>query len=250
MIDSTINLLANWTECTNLSGTTLTLRLAVKSDNSSPAILFHDSEKLDATIKLSLTLPTHAAIKFGQKDDLKELLETMDQGDVNQLDSKERTAANFAALCGEEDLLELIKSHGGKFHVKSEPRMKAIARKRAHYATQRLDSILEALIVFAVTELDEEEEHRLPLHAAIMFGEKGDLKELLKTMDQVDVNQLDSKERMPANFAALCGEEDLLELIKSHGGKFHVKSAARMKAIARKRAPYATKRLNSILEAL
>ena len=60
MIDTTINLLVNRTECTNLSGTTLTLRLAVKSDNSSPAILFHDSEKLDATIKLSLTLPTHS----------------------------------------------------------------------------------------------------------------------------------------------------------------------------------------------
>ena len=30
----------------------------MKSDNSSPAILFRDSEKLDATIKLSLTLPT------------------------------------------------------------------------------------------------------------------------------------------------------------------------------------------------
>ena len=60
MIDTTINLLVNRTECTNLSGTTLTLRLAVKSDNSSPAIPFRDSEKLDATIKLSLTLPTHS----------------------------------------------------------------------------------------------------------------------------------------------------------------------------------------------
>ena len=59
MIDTTINLLVNRTECTNLSGTTLTLRLAVKSGNSSPAILFRDSEKLDATIKLSLTLPTN-----------------------------------------------------------------------------------------------------------------------------------------------------------------------------------------------
>ena len=60
MIDTTINLLVNRTECTNLSGTTLTLRLAVKSDNSSPVILFRDSEKLDATIKLSLILPTHS----------------------------------------------------------------------------------------------------------------------------------------------------------------------------------------------
>ena len=215
---------------------------AVEGDN-----MFADAELAKEDER---RLPLHAAIMFGEKDYLKELLETMGQGDVNQLDSKERTAADFAALCGEEDLLELIKSYGGKFHVKSEPRMKAIARKRAPYATQRLDSILEALIVFADTELDEEEERRLPLHAAIMFGEKGDLKELLETMDQVDVNQLDSKERTAADFAALCGEEDLLELIKSHGGKFHVKSEARMKAIVRKRAPYATQRLNSILEAL
>ena len=104
--------------------------------------------------------------------------------------------------------------------------------------------------MFADAELDEEEESRLPLHAAIKFGFKNDLKELLERTDEVDVNQLDSKERTPADFAALCGEEDLLELIKSHGGKFHVKSAARMKAIARKRAPYAAQRLNSILEAL
>ena len=104
--------------------------------------------------------------------------------------------------------------------------------------------------MFAGAELDEEEESRLPLHTAIKFGFKNDLKELLERRDKVDVNQLDSKERTAADFAALCGEEDLLELIKSRGGKFHVKSLARMKAIARKQAPYAMERLNSILEAL
>ena len=108
---------------------------------------------------------------------------------------------------------------------------------------------VEGDTMFADAELDEEEECGLPLHAAIKFGQEDDLMELLER-DEVDVNQLDSKERTPADFAALCGEEDLLELIQSHGGKFHVKSAARMKAIARKRAPYATERLNSILEAL
>ena len=60
MIDTTINLLVNQMEYTNLFGSTLTLRLAVKSDNSSPAILFRNSEKPDATIKLSLILPTHS----------------------------------------------------------------------------------------------------------------------------------------------------------------------------------------------
>ena len=82
------------------------------------------------------------------------------------------------------------------------------------------------------------------------IGQKDDLKELLEQRDEVDVNQLDSKKQMLADFAALCGDWDLMELIKSHGGKFHVKSAARMKAIARKRAPYAMEHFNSILEAL
>ena len=48
--------------------------------------------------------------------------------------------------------------------------------------------------MFADAELDEDEECRLPLHAAIMFGERDYLKELLERTDQVDVSQLDSKE--------------------------------------------------------
>ena len=48
--------------------------------------------------------------------------------------------------------------------------------------------------MFADAELDEEEESRLPVHAAIKFGFKNDLKELLERRDKVDVNQLDSKE--------------------------------------------------------
>ena len=58
---------------------------AVEGDN-----MFADAELNEEE---ECGLPLHAAIKFRQKDDLKELLETMDQGDVNQLDSKGRTAA-------------------------------------------------------------------------------------------------------------------------------------------------------------
>ena len=126
----------------------------------------------------------------------------------------------------------------------------AVVVATAAEATIPESGAMEGDNMFADAELDEEEECRLPLHAAIKFGEKDDLKELLERRDKVDVNQLDSKERTPADFAALCGEKDLLELIKSHGGEFHVKSEARMKAIARKRAPHAMQRLNSILEAL
>ena len=45
MIDTTINLLVNRMECTNLPGTTLNVEVGFESDNSSPAILFCDSEK-------------------------------------------------------------------------------------------------------------------------------------------------------------------------------------------------------------
>ena len=126
----------------------------------------------------------------------------------------------------------------------------AVADGTAAEATIPESGAAEGDNMFADAELDEEEECGLPLHAAIKFGQKDDLKELLQRMEQVDVNQLDSKERSPADFAALCGEEDLLELIQSHGGKFHVKSEARMKAIARKRAPSVTQRRQSIMEAL
>ena len=126
----------------------------------------------------------------------------------------------------------------------------AVADGTAAEATIPESGAVEGDNMFADAELDEEEECGLPLHAAIKFGEKDCLKELLERRDEVDVNQLDSKERTAADFAALCGEEDLLELIKSHGGKFHVNSEPRMRAIARKRAPYAVQRLNSILEAL
>ena len=126
----------------------------------------------------------------------------------------------------------------------------AVAAGTAAIATIPESGAVEGDNMFADAELTMEDEHRLPLHDAIKFREKDYLKELLETMDQGDVNQLDSKERTAADFAALCGEEDLLELIKSHGGKFHVNSEGRMRAIARKRAPYATERLNSILEAL
>ena len=126
----------------------------------------------------------------------------------------------------------------------------AVADGTAAEATIPESGAAEGDNMFADAELDEEEECGLPLHAAIKFGQKDDLKELLQRTEQVDVNQLDSKERTPADFAALCGEEDLLELIKSHGGKFHVKSEARMKAIVRKRAPSATQRRQSIMEAL
>ena len=58
MIDTTINLLVNRMECTNLPGTTLNVEVGF--EECSPAILFRDSEKIDAPLKLSLILPTHS----------------------------------------------------------------------------------------------------------------------------------------------------------------------------------------------
>ena len=70
----------------------------------------------------------------------------------------------------------------------------AVAVGTAAKATIPESGAVEGDNMFADAELDEEEECGLPLHAAIMFGEKDCLKELLETMDKGDVNQLDSKE--------------------------------------------------------
>ena len=86
----------------------------------------------------------------------------------------------------------------------------AVADGTAAEATIPESGAVEGDTMFADAELDEEEECGWPLHAANKFGQKDDLKELLETMDPGDVNQLDSKERTAADFAALCGEEDLL----------------------------------------
>ena len=70
----------------------------------------------------------------------------------------------------------------------------AVADGTAGEATIPESGAVEGDNMFADAELTREDECRLPLHAAIMFGEKDYLKELLETMDQMDVNQLDSKE--------------------------------------------------------
>ena len=213
----------------------------------------------------------HTVIDFGDIDHLKEnfadneeLLGKVNEGlaladeivvmaEANLSDSKLQNVVN-----NEEDVViglvvaaKLVQQPNWSGNLGISPtHPPAVTDGTAAKATIPESGAVEGDNMFADAELDEEEETGLTLHAAIKFGQKDDLKELLERRDEVNVNQLDSKERTPADFAALCGEEDLLELIKSHGGKFHVKSAARMKAIARKRAPYAAQRLNSILEAL
>ena len=53
------------------------------------------------------------------------------------------------------------------------------------------------------------------------------------------INELDSKGRTPADLAALTGQLDLMNfLVQESGGSFAFKSGARMRAIARRRAPF------------
>ena len=212
----------------------------------------------------------HSVIDFGDIDHLKEnfadneeLLGKVNEGlaladkivvmaEDNLSDSKLKNVVNNEkdVVIGLVVAAKLVQQPNWSGNLGISPTHPPFADGTAAEATIPESGAVEGDNMFADAELAKEDERRLPLHAAIMFGEKDYLKELLETMDQMDVNQLDSKERTAADFAALCREGDLLELIKSHGGTFHVNSEARMRAIARKRAPDAAQCLNSILEAL
>lgn len=86
-----------------------------------------------------------------------------------------------------------------------------------------------------------EDEGRLDLHAAVKYGDRDLLEELVKQSNgnKSVINELDSKGRTPADLAALTGQLDLMNfLIQESGASFAFKSGARMRAIARRRAPF------------
>jgi ankyrin repeat protein len=76
-------------------------------------------------------LELHAAVKYGDKELLREALQQVLPSDVNAKDSNGRTALDLAALTGQLGLIVLLKEQGGQFEIKSGARMRAIARKRS-----------------------------------------------------------------------------------------------------------------------
>ena len=86
-----------------------------------------------------------------------------------------------------------------------------------------------------------EDEGRLDLHAAVKYGDRDLLEELVKQSggSKSIINAVDSRGRTPADLAALTGQIDLMDfLVQESGASFAFKSGARMRAIARRRAPF------------
>ncbi|MFK7826313.1 MAG: ankyrin repeat domain-containing protein [Oligoflexales bacterium] len=79
--------------------------------------------------------------------------------------------------------------------------------------------------------LDEDD---FPLHSAIKYGDLELLNEEID-LSLYDINMLDNQGRTPADFAAVKGQFEMLELIRSHGGTFALGSKAKMRNIAKKR---------------
>jgi archaellum component FlaC len=69
------------------------------------------------------------AILYGHIEDLKNEL-SEDNVDLKALDSRKRTCADFAAVMGRLDMVQLILDQGGKFEVMGRPIMINLARER------------------------------------------------------------------------------------------------------------------------
>lgn len=92
------------------------------------------------------SLELHAAVKFGDKESLEQLLSELDLStELNAVDSDGRTATDLAALTGQTDLMNFLVQKGGKFAKKSRSRMKALANKRAPAVKDYLQLIQEEL---------------------------------------------------------------------------------------------------------
>lgn len=88
-------------------------------------------------------LPYHAAVKYGDMEHLMQVLKQDDDDDtdINQVDSKGRTAMDLAALTGQVSFLRLFEDHNGKFKYKNAPKMKIIAKNRQSESQKYLEMV-------------------------------------------------------------------------------------------------------------
>jgi ankyrin repeat protein len=93
---------------------------------------------------------------------------------------------------------------------------------------------------FKDSMLPAEDETNLDLHAAVKYSDRDLLQELIEKSSNGSeaVNALDSKGRTCCDLAALTGQIEILDYLQGVGGSFAFKSGARMRAIARRRAPF------------
>ena len=82
----------------------------------------------------------------------------------------------------------------------------------------------------------QDEDCALDLFAAIYHGELESLSDVFEYDANVDVNQVDSLGRTPADFAAIMGQPEMTQLLIEKGGKHKVTNRPTMRALARKRA--------------
>lgn len=118
------------------------------------------------------------------------------------------------------------------YHVRSEELSlsHSLASLQSTITEQFKDSILPI-----------EDEAKLEMHAAVKYGDGDLLRDLVQDCSgrKSILNAIDSRGRTPADLAALTGQTDLMNfLVQESGGSFAFKSGARMRAIARRRAPF------------
>ena len=82
----------------------------------------------------------------------------------------------------------------------------------------------------------QDEDCFLDVFAAIYYGELESLLDVFEYDANVDVNQVDSLGRTPADFAAVMGQPEMMKLLIQKGGQHKVMNRPTMKALARKRA--------------
>jgi hypothetical protein len=86
------------------------------------------NDQLDADDEKNL--PVWSAIKYGYIEDLEYEFQFEDV-DLNEVDSKGRTAADYAAIKGELEMIRMIEKKGGRFKIMPRPTMMALARERS-----------------------------------------------------------------------------------------------------------------------
>jgi hypothetical protein len=102
------------------------------------------------------------------------------------------------------------------------------------FAAHELDQTSKEKVLQASLERMDLENKQLPVFAAIFHGHISDVEKELKR-DNVDLDRRDSRNRTCADFAAVMGRLDMVQLIEDKGGQFVVSSRPNMMALARER---------------
>jgi hypothetical protein len=114
--------------------------------------------------------------------------------------------------------------------------------KNAHcFDVHELDPENETKVFEASMNRNDLENQQLAIFAAIFFGYMEDLEFDLSDDNGVDLtSRLDSRNRTCADFAAVMGRLDMVQLILDRGGTFEVFSRSVMMPLARERDAFRT----------